>query len=1022
MRALAVTGLLLSLAIAPVNAAGNDDRNFFETRVRPLLIKHCLACHGSKKQESGLRLDTRAGWARGGELGPAIVPGKPSDSRLIQAVTYSDPTLKMPPRGKLSATEIADLTRWVQEGAFDPRKATSDSDAPKRMTLEQARSFWAFRPLNSPRVPTLPETTSVQTPVDAFVWDQLRHRGLSAVGPANKRTLIRRATFDLTGLPPTPADITAFLDDKSPQALNRVLDRLLDSPAYGERWGRHWLDVARYADTAGDGSDYPVREAYKYRDWVIDAFNRDMPFDQFLREQIAGDILALSQSANRPKHYARQVTATGFLAIGKRYGYKASPDYQYLDFADVIDSVGRSLLGLSLGCARCHDHKYDPISAADYYALYGILQSTTWAFPGGEEQKRPAHFPPLVPPTLTAKLERRKAQELARIDKQLSSLKRRQMQLDSNWRAGGVDLGFEAQKPRQRPAGPWVCAGPIEITTKAQSPYQHVHPKGTLGVRIGSGKATDGLRYVFKDGLRATAGRQMHFTVDFRSLDSPGKSGAFRFYLGRGVVQSLAIQCSATATEFAIRNGNRWETVRRITPGTWYTLRISIDPASKTFSGVVGTPDDLTTFASKAVGPGWDGIADCFICDATGHVAGPACSRDLDNIGLQDEAFAPPGGPPVKPRGVTPRDKTLAAAATKEIEVLKQKRRTREEKPAYEVAYGVSEGTPVNAHIQQRGEPNRPGPEIPRRFLEVLGGDRLSKPAAGSGRLELADWITRRKNPLTARVFVNRVWLWHFGHGLVSTPSDFGSRGQPPTHPRLLDWLAVQFINSGWSVKALHRLIMNSRTYQLASDDDDRNLQVDPDNRWHWRFARRPLDAESIRDAMLVLSGQLNRKIPQAHPFPPVNTWGFSIHHPFHAVYDSNHRSVYLMVQRNRRHPYLALFDAADPNQSVATRQPTTTPTQALYLMNSPFVHAQARGFASRLLALPHTPRARVRVAFEMAHGHQPDELEITNALAFVTAYQETLSDDQDNPKRELAAWSALARVLLTSNGFLYVD
>jgi len=1001
---------------------GNDDRPFFETRIRPLLIKHCLACHGSKKQESGLRLDSRAGWARGGEQGPSIIPGQPRNSLLIQAVNHSDPSLKMPPRGKLSKTEIADLTRWVQRGAFDPRKLASDTTAPKRMTLEQARGFWAFRPLTSPRVPNLPGTTAVQTPVDAFVWDQLHDHELSAVAPADKRTLIRRATFDLTGLPPTLADITAFLDDNSPQAVKRVVDRLLDSPAYGERWGRHWLDVARYADTAGDGSDYPVREAYKYRDWVIDAFNRDMPFDQFLREQIAGDILALGQSVDRPKRYASQVTATGFLAIGKRYGYKASPDYQYLDFADVIDSVGRSLLGLSLGCARCHDHKYDPISAADYYALYGILQSTTWAFPGGEEQKRPAHFPSLVPPTLTAKLETRKAEELARLDTQLSAVKRRQMELSPNWRVGGVDLGFEAQKPNQRPGNPWVCAGPIEITAEAQSPFQHIHPKGTLGVRIGSGKPTDGLRYVFKDGLRATAGRQMHFTVDFRSLESPGKSGAFRFYLGRGVVQSLAIQCSATATEFAIRNGNKWEIVRRIAPGTWYTLRLSIDPAKKTYSGVVGTPDDLTTFANKVVGPGWDGIADCFICDAAGHVAGPACSRDLDNIGLQDEAFAPPDGPPVKPKRATPGAETLSAETSKKIEALNLKRRTRVEQPAYEVAYGVSEGTPVDARIQQRGEPDRLGREIPRRFLEVLGGDRLSKPAAGSGRLELANWITRRQNPLTARVFVNRVWLWHFGHGLVSTPSDFGSRGELPTHPRLLDWLAVQFINSGWSVKALHRLIMNSRTYQLASDDDDRNLQVDPDNRWHWRFSRRPLDAESIRDAMLVLSGQLNRKIPQAHPFPPVSTWGFSIHHPFHAVYDSNHRSVYLMVQRNQRHPYLALFDAADPNQSVATRQPTTTPTQALYLMNSPFVHTQARGFARRLLASPGTARARVRVAFEMAHGRQPDDLEITNALTFVTAYQKKLSGGPDNPKRELAAWSALTRVLLTSNGFLYVD
>ena len=323
--------------------------------------------------------------------------------------------------------------------------------------------------------------------------------------------------------------------------------------------------------------------------------------------------------------------------------------------------------------------------------------------------------------------------------------------------------------------------------------------------------------------------------------------------------------------------------------------------------------------------------------------------------------------------------------------------------------------------MQLRGEPHRLSDEIPRRNLELLGGE-LVPAGSGSGRLELANWITRPTNPLTARVFVNRVWKWHFGEGLVASPSDFGSRGERPTHPELLDWLAGEFIASGWSVKSLHRLIMNSRTYQLASVDNDANLLADPGNRWHWRYSRRTLDAESLRDAMLAISGRLDRNVPESHPFPAVDTWGFTIHNPFHAVYDSNHRSVYLMVQRNRRHPYLALFDAADPNQSIAARQPTTTPTQALFLMNSPFVHEMSEGFARRVVSVPGDDQARTRWAFETAHGQIPEDDVVRDAIAFVSAYRERLTSQNSTGEHDIAAWAALARVLVTSNAFLYVD
>lgn len=1011
----ASTFLMLSTPIC----SAESDGDFFESRVRPLLIKHCMQCHGTTKQEGGLRLDSGTGWRQGGDRGTALVPGEPDKSLLIQAIKYDDPNLQMPPSKKLAANEIADLEAWVRRGASDPRREPTTKTT-VRLNIERARSFWSFQTLKSPTVPSNTGDDWPLNPIDSFILAKLNTHGLAPVPDADRRTLIRRATFDLTGLPPTLNEIESFVNDKSSDALGNLIDRLLESKTYGERWGRHWLDVARYADTAGDGSDYPVREAYKYRDWVIGAFNDDMPYDQFVSEQIAGDILARRDSLDQPERYASQVTATGFLAIGKRYGYKASPDYQHLDFADVIDSVGRSLLGLSVGCARCHDHKYDPISIEDYYALYGILQSTKWAFPGGEEQKRPAHFPALVPPAKATALDKDKSDQLTQLDTELAALKERRKEFDPAWRVGGTDLDFEAQQAGKRSADPWVSSGPIEITSEAQSPFTHVHPNGKLGVRIGSGQPTDGLRYVFKNGLRAMPGRNMHFTVDFRSASSTEK-GAFRFYLGRGVVQSLAIQCSATATEFAVANGDKWQTIRKLVPGTWYTLQITIDPTKKTFSGIVGTTDDLTEFSDMAVGPGWDGVADCFICDGFGHIAGPACSRDIDNLGLTEQPFNTPGSKQVQSQPLTPEDKKQLAELTKQVDAVTKQRQERTATPAYEVAYGVSEAEPVNARIQLRGEPYRKSDEVPRRFLEVLGGDAVPPTSSGSGRLELAKWITRPSNPLTARVFVNRVWQWHFGSGLVDTASDFGSRGSLPSHPKLLDWLTSEFVNSGWSLKSLHRLIMKSRTYQLASVDNAKNLAADPENRWHWRYSRRSLDAESIRDAMLAVSGRLDRTAPKSHPFPDVNSWGFTIHNPFHAVYDTNHRSVYLMIQRNRRHPYLALFDAADPNLSVASRQPTTTPTQALFLMNSPFVHEQASSFANRINNQPGDDLTKLQWAFEMAHGRIPEQAVIDDAVAFLSIYREKLGSD-NHQESGVAAWSALSRVLLTSNSFLFVD
>jgi hypothetical protein len=780
-----LTAVLLALAcVGQVRSSGPDAEAFFEKEVRPLLVEKCLKCHGPKKQQAGLRLDNRAALMKGGDSGPVVVPGVADKSRLLEVVRQAG-TVKMPPGGKLREDQIGALAKWVQIGAPWPESGTTAAAIRGGPITPEERRFWSLQPVRDPPVPPVREASWPLTSVDRFVLARLEAEGLTPNRPPDRRTLIRRLTFDLIGLPPTPEEIHDFLSDERPDALERLIDRLLASPHYGERWGRHWLDVVRYADTAGDGADYPVREAHKYRNYVINAFNADKPYDELVREQIAGDILA---RRGPPEKYAERVIATGYLAIGKRFGYDVTTDFVHLDYADVIDTVGRSLLGLSLGCARCHDHKFDPVNRADYYALYGILQSSKWSFPGGEEHKRPENLLPLVPSEEAARREKARAAELAPLDAEEARLKKE-------------------PAPKQ--------AALAEITRKRQE------------------------------------------------------------------------------------------------------------------------------------------------------------------------------------------------IASREI---------------YEVTYGVAEGTPANARIHQRGEPDNLGSEVPRRFLEVLGSDAVPL-GTGSGRLKLAEWITRPTNPLTARVFVNRVWAWHFGRGLIATPSDFGTRGEPPSHPELLDHLATYFVRSGWSVKALHRLLLRSRVYQLAADDNARNFQADPNNRLLWRRPRQPLDAECVRDALLAISGRLDRSMPAGHPFPPVATWGFTIHSPFYAVYDSNHRSVYLMVQRSRRHPYLALFDAADPNISTAERLPTTTPTQALFLMNSPFVHEQADGLAHRLLTAGGDDASRVRLAFEITSSLLLTDAEVNELITFVGRYRAKMMGAGGNKdSATVAAWAALARVLMTNNAFLFVD
>jgi len=1039
------------LAQAATESITADQERFFENEIRPLLADACGNCHGAKKTESGLRTDSREGLLTGGDSGPAINSDNSSESLLLDVVRYEG-DIRMPPDQKLSDHQIESLRKWIEQGAPWPRGA-GDAMTANPLGLrsgpidETDRQHWAYQPVVKPTVPVHASSDSSprnegidhsanwsDSDIDRFLLANMLRHNVPPGLDADRRTWLRRLTYDLTGLPPTFDELESFVADRTPESHARVIDRLLDSPHFGERWGRHWLDVVRYADTAGDGADYPIREAYQYRDYVIESLNNDKPYNQFLQEQIAGDILANRDAANgeiTPQAYASKVIATGYIAMTKRFGYNINTEFQHLDIADTLDNFGQSILGLSIGCARCHDHKYDAITAEDYYALYGIFASSQYSFPGGEEYKKPHNLVPLALPSVVAASQQRVADQVKVLDESLAAIERERDAIIAQNRVGvSRDPGLEMQTIGKPGGTPWFTAGPNTITAEAQSPFDHVQPIGSQGIRVSYGKPTEGVRQEFSD-VTATNSPIFYFNFDFRNVEAIQGDGSYRFFLAHGALQSMAIQCSVDSHQIKITNGDRLQVVRDLQPGVWYNLQLKIDLSNRNFSGRIGHPGDIVAFDDFAIDPGWDGVLNTFVSDGFGEVQSLSPTRDIDNVIGQFEPFALLDVD-LPPRSNQPPPGTDWASIQKRLQELSgESERIKAERNAaqagieFPMAYGVAEGKPVNAKIQRRGEPDRLGDEVPRRFLEILGGQSLPPDYDGSGRMQLADWVTDDRNPLTARVIVNRVWQHLFGRGLVDTPNDFGTRGNPPTDPELLDFLAAEFVADGWSIKRLIRRITSSRAYRLTSQWTAEQMGKDPENRWFARHRRRPMDAESIRDGLLAVGGGLDRTAAGPHPFPEVEAWKFTIHYPFHAVYDSNHRSIYLMIQRARRHPFLALFDAADPNISTANRQATITPTQSLYLMNSPLVHEQADRLATRILASVNHPSGDsdpiVVKSYELALARRPNADERASAADFLKRSLEVLQTASDTDALQ-GATAAFCRVLLTSNEFLYVD
>ncbi|MDR3632506.1 MAG: DUF1549 domain-containing protein [Isosphaeraceae bacterium] len=788
-------------AAPPDVAITPEQEQFFETKIRPVLVTHCGKCHASnaEKLRGGLQLDTRDGLRLGGDSGPAIVPGQPDESRLLRAIRYRDDELRMPPKAKLPDAVVADFEAWITMGAPDPRTGPAASAARPSIDVAKGREFWSFRPPKASAPPSVRRTDWPRGDIDRFLLAALEARGLAPVADADRARLLRRVTLDLIGLPPTPEELDAFLANDSPDALSKLVDRLLASPRFGERWGRHWLDVARYAESSGK-TNFTYPQAWRYRDWTIAAFNADKSYDQFVREQVAGDLLPAADDRQR----ADQIIATGFLALGSKAHDGENRGQFVLDVIDEqIEATTRAFLGLTVACARCHDHKMDPIPQRDYYALSGIFRSTQ---------------------TCSGTL-------------------------------AGVFPNFNASPLIELPAGAKLPSAVPALTSEQ----------------------------------RAAMEERLASLVRERDAIPPGEANRDRLRRANSMLATLR-------------------------------YRLLLDR---------------------------------------------------------------PGGPPrAFAMGVRERDET------------------------------------IDSPLYVRGELDQPGAVVPRALFRVICEEGTAPIAEGSGRRELADRLASLSNPLTARVMVNRVWLHLFGRGLVPTPDNFGAAGARPSHPELLDTLAVDFMNDGWSTKRLIRRIVLSRAYGLDSAHDPRNFEADPDNALVWRMSKRRLDAEAVRDALLFVGGRLAIEPPIGSAVARVGE-GLAFFVRVEGLDASDpHRSVYLPVVRDQVLESLALFDFADPSLVTGERATTTGPAQALYFLNGPLVIRQAEALADRVRASEADQSHRVDWAYRIALSRGPTAAERDRALTFLREFAARV--EGTDPAR--GAWAAFCQTLLAGAEFRYRD
>jgi mono/diheme cytochrome c family protein len=888
---------------------------FFELRIRPVFAKNCYACHTSARM-GGLELTSRQGLLQGGSSGPAIVPGDPDSSLLLKAVRRTHDRLKMPPQGALADAEIRDLESWVKGGAIWPESAAGTAGPSKSYQISpKQRAFWAFRPVVKPPVPQPKDAVWAKNDIDRFILAKLEAKGLSPGKPADKRTLLRRVYYDIIGLPPTPEEVDAFLGDNSPQAFEKIVDHLLASPHYGERWGRYWLDIARYGDDRLGGTrDDPHPNAWRYRDWVVSSLNDDMPFDKFVKAQIAGDLM---EGVDRKKY----VAGLGYFGL--------SPEFQ----DDRVDALTRGFLALTVACAQCHDHKYDPIPTKDFYSLQGIFTSSEM------------YEYPIAPETEVAAYQTKK-KKLDQLERDLKDfLKKQSFQLTEI---------LAAQTSR-------YLVGTSQVLAGSKRPAAEVAREQQLDPET------------FERWLRYLREPKEH-----RYLDA----------------WDAAIASNATSAELGKLAASFQDLVLDVT-----REKKEMDEYNKTAKeGAI-----KVLGAQKAIL--WKDM----------YFSNPRPDLPyLPPLGIfyYGELYQYPGSEMQVVRFLQGEWKTYANWLLSEIDTVKKSL-----PPKYDFLNTVKDAEkPANLRVNIGGNPEKLGDEAPRRFLQILCNGEPAPFQKGSGRLELAEAIASPDNPLTARVMVNRIWHYHFGQGLVKTLSNFGFLGDKPSHPELLDWLTAHFVEDGWSVKKLHREILLSAAYALAADNVEKNFAVDPDNRLLWRANRRRLDAEVLRDSLLLVSGNLDLTVggPPAwmtpnHAAGRTGPEGDADKYstPEEWLTGRSRRAIYGYISRRRTDPTLTLFDFPTPATISEQRFVTSTPLQGLFLLNSDFMMAQAEALAKRVAGAA-TDAARISQAYRLLFGRDAQEEEIKLGRDFL----------RDKPN----AWAEYTQVLLSSNEFLFVQ
>jgi len=996
----------LRLAASAEEPPSPEHLAFFESKVRPVLVEHCYKCHSAeaekeKKLKGDLFVDTREGLMTGGESGPALVPGKPAESLLMKLIHENE----MPPKNKLPASAVADLTKWIEMGAPDPRVGGTVAKAKRSIDVVEGKQWWAFKALSQPAVPPVKNTAWVRTPIDAFILAKQESAALQPNGLATPEKLLRRATFNLIGLAPTVEEREAFLKDASPDAYERLIDRLLSSPRYGERWGRHWLDVVRYAESGGYEFDGFRPGAYHYRDWVIKALNEDMPFDEFVRMQLAGDKL-------KPNEFDG-ARATGFLVAGPYPGQttvKTQEKIRYDQLDDMVSTIGSGFLGLTMACVRCHDHKFDPLPQQDYYGIAAALATTVHAASkldpvAAETQRKLAEHEAAGAPLLAA-LKKFEAEELP----------------------GRFGEWREKTLPTLPADAPWQILDVQSVTAQAAS----LTADRDGHVRYVDKKAKDDLYTVkavtYQKGVKS-------FRLDALSdatfpAKGPGLSDNGNFVLGdvkiiarpvdpKDKTKPVTLKLKAVKATFeqkdfplsaAVDNnpGSGWAVSPEI--GKDHAALFAIDGEPIGFEG--GTELEVQLRFSGHFGLGKMRLA-------FSNAATEAKLEDKEDLQHQREiatvvSLKNEQGEEAKHPSLMRWFSRFDPRAQELVSAITEHERKRPA-PVLTEVYTAKDGG-GDVHFLPRGEVDRKQAKVNPAFVQVLmRADAetkwLPKPAPPQPpvhpRIALANWMTDAEvggGPLLARVIVNRLWRQHFGRGIVATTNDFGSQGEKPTHPELLEWLAAELVRNGWQLKPIHRLIMRSAVYLQSGDVNEANVQRDPNNHlWAQRPPRR-LEAEAIRDALLQAGGKLD-----ATMFGPPE-----------ADYESARRSVYLRVKRSELVPFMTMFDAPEPTQSVGDRGGTTVPTQALASLNSKFVRDMASRLYDRVQATkPDTIETAIQRTYELAFSRAATDGETQRMKSFVDAQTEMLGNKPDSPAH---AMREFCHAVLCLNEFIYVD